>query len=324
MLKKSSFLLAVFAGLLLSAFAADIVWDPSNQFEDWKPLRNVKCEVKDGLLVLTDIQSDPQLISGPLKLDPARFRSFRFRYRYENPAGSKQGGQLYYARENGHFSDRARWNIPKLLPDGEWHTLVLTEKDMTNKVSWFEGGPITRLRLDPTGDAGGKLEISEIRLEDSGEPGKTEPGKKDVRRPLPPVEYTLDADKWPDLKPEYVNFSKPRSPRESYFRGKMIKSPQDLTRGGKYGTFYLRREIELKEKPVQAWVQFVADDSAEVFFNGIPEMPVKNVDIDRCTVSSTAGVQLCWTEDVTMKNTVIVPKAGEPVTTLFCKNVSIE
>ena len=61
-----------------------------------------------------------------------------------------------------------------------------------------------------------------------------------------------------------------------------------------------------------------------MFFNGIPEMPVKNVDIDRCTVSSTVGVQLCWAEDVTMKNTVIVPKAGEPVTTLFCKNVSIE
>ena len=61
-----------------------------------------------------------------------------------------------------------------------------------------------------------------------------------------------------------------------------------------------------------------------MFFNGIPEMPVKGVEIDRCTITSTVGVQLCWAEDVTMKNTVIAPKTGEPVTTLFCKNISVE
>jgi hypothetical protein len=52
-------------------------------------------------------------------------------------------------------------------------------------------------------------------------------------------------------------------------------------------------------------------------------MPVKGVDIDRCTIASTVGVQICWSEDVTLRNTVIVPKVGEPVTTLFCKNVNI-
>ena len=61
-----------------------------------------------------------------------------------------------------------------------------------------------------------------------------------------------------------------------------------------------------------------------MFFNGIPEMPVKGVDIDRCTISSTVGIQLCWSEDVTMRNTVIVPQRGEPVTVLFSKNVNIQ
>ena len=61
-----------------------------------------------------------------------------------------------------------------------------------------------------------------------------------------------------------------------------------------------------------------------MFFNGIPEMPVKCVDIDRCTISSDVGIQLCWAEDVTMKDTEIVPKSGEPVTILFCKDISIE
>lgn len=60
-----------------------------------------------------------------------------------------------------------------------------------------------------------------------------------------------------------------------------------------------------------------------MFFNGIPEMPVKGVDIDRCTISSEVGVQICWSEDVTLKNTVIVPKTGDPVTVLFSKNVNI-
>ncbi len=61
-----------------------------------------------------------------------------------------------------------------------------------------------------------------------------------------------------------------------------------------------------------------------MFFNGIPEMPVKNVAVDRCTITGNVGIQLCWAEDVTMRNTVIVPRTGEPVTTLFCKNVSVE
>ena len=32
-----------------------LVWNQTNQFDGWKQLRNIKCEVKDGLLVLTDI-----------------------------------------------------------------------------------------------------------------------------------------------------------------------------------------------------------------------------------------------------------------------------
>ena len=394
------------------------VWDRSNQFDGWKQLRNIKCKVKDGLLVLTDIQNDPQLVSGPMKLDPARYQFFSFRYRYENPAGSKKMGQLYFAHANGRFSDRARWDIPKLIADGQWHTMTLTEQNLNNKVAWFEGGTITGLRFDPTGDAGGRIEISEIKLfgprttpvwdktagfdgwrantkdvrcevkdgvltlteigkspqvvsgplkldssrldrfsfryrvtktgsgkrrwgflffahpgkrfvdknrwnippfqtdgqwhvmtlteknladpsawHDEGpiallrfdpaapegseieiseirftaspEAAKKKSGLNKPRRPLPPVQYSLDADKWPTVKPEYKSFESNLSGNEHYFRGKMIKCPQDLPQGGKHSEFFLRREFELKGKPVQAWLQFVADDSAEAFFNGI-------------------------------------------------------
>ena len=61
-----------------------------------------------------------------------------------------------------------------------------------------------------------------------------------------------------------------------------------------------------------------------MYFNGIPEMPVTNVNVTDCTISSRKGVQICWSENVTLKNTVIMPQYGEPVTALFSKNVNIE
>ena len=60
-----------------------------------------------------------------------------------------------------------------------------------------------------------------------------------------------------------------------------------------------------------------------MYFNGIPEMPVKGIDITRCTISAATGIQFRYAEDVTVHDTVIIPETGEPVTILSSENINI-
>ena len=52
-----------------------------------------------------------------------------------------------------------------------------------------------------------------------------------------------------------------------------------------------------------------------MLFKGLPEMPVKGIDISDCTISSRKGVELSWSEDVTLRNTDIRASEGEPLST---------
>lgn len=61
-----------------------------------------------------------------------------------------------------------------------------------------------------------------------------------------------------------------------------------------------------------------------MYFNGIPEMPVSNVNITDCTIKSRTGIEINWSENVTLKNTVVIPDSGEAVVSANVKNFSIE
>lgn len=50
-----------------------------------------------------------------------------------------------------------------------------------------------------------------------------------------------------------------------------------------------------------------------MYFNGLPEMPVTNIQITDCTISSHTGVEISYAQDVTLTNVNIHPESGEPV-----------
>jgi len=414
-MKKIYILIAIYCAGLLSA--APQIWNKSGKLDTWKALRNVTGDFKNGIIILSDIKSDPQLISEKLNLDTENLCYFSMRYRYTNPGKKIKGGELYYAQGNSRFSDRAKWILPPLQADGKWHTLTVSDKALVNKNSWVDGGTVTHLRLDPVGVDGGKLEIAEIALyspaikpiwdkethfpgwtvfsdvtvqaekdtlsltdlgkaprivnnavkfnaenfdsfsfryrasggsgqwgylfyaKDNGRfksaqfwsipplkadnqwhtvtvtsksianpadwkssenitglrldlpvknctsleiseiklfsSGKKKASKVPVfpkkvtvnRKIKAPADYPFDADRWSDVKSE-LHMTEVKVSGESYFQGKMLKSPHDLRTGGKFKKFYLRREIVLKDKPVQAWLQYIADDCATAFING--------------------------------------------------------
>lgn len=61
-----------------------------------------------------------------------------------------------------------------------------------------------------------------------------------------------------------------------------------------------------------------------MYFNGLPEMPVKNINVSDCVITSLKGVEICWSEDVTLKNVQVFPAKGEAVVSANVKNLVIE
>jgi len=61
-----------------------------------------------------------------------------------------------------------------------------------------------------------------------------------------------------------------------------------------------------------------------MYFNGLPEMPVKGIDIRNCRISSRKGIEIFYAEDVTLKNVKVSASEGESVVTGEVKNISIK
>lgn len=59
-----------------------------------------------------------------------------------------------------------------------------------------------------------------------------------------------------------------------------------------------------------------------LFFNGIPEMPIRDISLKNVHITSKFGAEFIYSEDITLENVTILPEQGERMTTRFCKNVS--
>lgn len=61
-----------------------------------------------------------------------------------------------------------------------------------------------------------------------------------------------------------------------------------------------------------------------MYFNGLPEMPVSGIDISDCVISSRKGIEIRWSNDVTLRNVKVTPQTGEPLTTSHVNNLIVE
>ena len=61
-----------------------------------------------------------------------------------------------------------------------------------------------------------------------------------------------------------------------------------------------------------------------MFFNGLPEMPVTNINITDCTITADTGIDLRNSQDITFKNVKCYPKTGDAVRTYKIKNFTNE
>ncbi len=57
-----------------------------------------------------------------------------------------------------------------------------------------------------------------------------------------------------------------------------------------------------------------------MLFNGLPEMPVTNINVSDCTITSDEGITLRNSQDITFKNVKCYPETGDAITTVRVKN----
>ena len=57
-----------------------------------------------------------------------------------------------------------------------------------------------------------------------------------------------------------------------------------------------------------------------MLFNGLPEMPVSNINIKNCTITAGTGIDIRNSQDITLENVKCYPEQGEAVRTWKVKN----
>lgn len=60
--------------------------------------------------------------------------------------------------------------------------------------------------------------------------------------------------------------------------------------------------------------------SRAMLFNGLPEMPVTNINVSDCTITADEGITLRNSQDITFKNVKCYPEKGDAITTVRVKN----
>ena len=267
-----------------SAFAAaagTVEWNAANGFGGARAASRCSAAVTDGVLRVFDMGRDPMVNISNAAVDPDGIE--RLVYRYRAKGTGKACGQLYYNWSGTSFSDARRWVLPPPVADGEWHTVTLTATALTDASTWRAGGELRNFRLDPTDAAGGEIEYAFIRFE-GAQPAKPE-------APAPEWTKMLDAPRWPEVEPQYYDHAADPActVKGPYFTGHFVSAADDkLTTGRinheKLRTYHLRRAFTLKEKPVEAWLQAMGDNSARFGLNG---KHVSSFTYDRGTTCSS-------------------------------------
>ena len=61
-----------------------------------------------------------------------------------------------------------------------------------------------------------------------------------------------------------------------------------------------------------------------MLFNGLPEMKIKNVQLDSIFIQATYGAEINQTDGIVIKNTQIINEKGKPFTMRMVDNVTYE
>ena len=230
-----------------------IIWESGKGLEKWHALYRVNCMSTAQGIKLTNIGNDHAIGIEKLAINPNKHNAFEIIYKAKTPR-SVTSGQIYFANKNQRYTDLARFNLPSLKNDGQWHVMIVNLNNLVDRTTWLKAKTINKLRLDIVDTSGGEVEIGRIKL-------FFDPYFK---KKLNLVE-SLDAPRYPVVKPNFYPGYVQKKLEVPYYTGKMIIHPNDRGQNSKW---YLRKTFNLTSVPKRALVQYLADDSCKLFING--------------------------------------------------------
>lgn len=253
----------VLCALSLGAYAAKPPsLNAANGFGRITGVARATTSVEDGLLRISNIRGDHSVSFSVSPFFAADVASISIRYRAEGM--EPKGGQLFYAPAGVPYSDRRKFNLPRIVPDGKWHVTELTEKNLADVDTWRGMGIMDHFRLDMTDAKDGWIEISEITFR-----SKSDTVQASTRKSDPKMLSAIDADPWPDVVPETWNGD---------VKEEAVNTVSVKCRGG-----------------VSVPSVAKGGESVKLMFDyegDVPEFPLK------AQVSMHAGDSMCWMEDV--------------------------
>ncbi|MBR7143931.1 MAG: hypothetical protein IKD10_03220, partial [Lentisphaeria bacterium] len=143
-------------------------FDASNNFGPVVLFARCTGKIANGVIKLDELKVDNSIYFRKLNIDTSKYDKLVITYR-ANGMGSKNG-QFYFTAGKKPFNDKNCWVIPPLKSDNQWNTVTIIPRDIAN---WNAMKKVDQIRIDPSDSAGGTIEIKEIRLENSGNAGRT-------------------------------------------------------------------------------------------------------------------------------------------------------
>ncbi|MFA6931139.1 MAG: hypothetical protein WCT05_12505 [Lentisphaeria bacterium] len=231
-------------------------WDFTRPQPSWDKTRNLSTEsVPEGLL-LTVSGSDSNIGNDNTALDPTIYNGVSITY-CASGFSQKTNGEFFFCNEKeAAFDDRKKIPIPSLISDGNWHTMKLSFNQVQGgKRLWYEGGKVTRLRLDLVNQFPGIITLQHLSL----------------------IEYSLSKARMSGI-PEKITVTLGKTPIPRTFlkadpHAPAFQSPMVAPENGFYraGSHFLRTEFTLAEIPEKALLQSLCDDVIEaIYINAQP------------------------------------------------------
>jgi len=236
------------------------VYDFTKGTHGWTSYRNAVGKVTPEGLHLTIKGTHANLANYNLNLDPASCQALEVTFKAENYPNKRAFMRVYFGTAKDPVLDeKKKINVGFVVADGKWHTLKINANTTSGgRNLWFDGGAITKLRIDFAEQNGGTIIFKSIKPVVHRE----STWRKELEKKGVPMKVPVALGKTPKNSIAAV-FDK----NMPFFESKMAAPAGRITARG---AVFLRREFILPQGAIKtAYFQCVADDRiTRLYING--------------------------------------------------------
>ncbi len=230
----------LFVALFLMAFA---LYALDIDLSKFGTVRGCKAVFEDGVLVITDIKRDHSVTYENLDINPLEYNVAKVVYCAEG-FEDISNGELFYAPTGKGFENQLQWQVGGLRADGKWRETELLLSTSVAREGWESCGKVAKLRLDMTNSEGKCIKVRSLTF-----------SKEEVREGAQTWYWSVEGEPPKMTKP--------------YFQGLMVRNQEENDKPEDGKNYPVRRSFTVKNDVQEAFLQFMGDDAAVAYVNGV-------------------------------------------------------